>query len=413
MRVLTFGWEFPPVKTGGLGVACLGLTRELVADGLDILFVLPRTQETPDMASFRFADVAEGTSVSVRVIPSPLVPYAAGGTMFNYYDAKTQQRLFSRSLMEEVHRYAHQAAVIAQQEDFDIIHAHDWTSYLAGLAAKAASGKPLILHVHATSYDQAASDNVDPEICAIERRAFAEADQVIAVSQFTKNIIVEKHAADPEKVVVVHNGCDTFDPPKHQPVLAELRAQGKKFVLYHGRITIQKGVDYFVRAARRVVDVDPSVVFIISGSGDMEHQIMHQVGQMGLSQHVLFAGALWDEDRDRMYQTADLVVMPSVSEPFGLVPLESMQHGTASLITKQSGVAEVLTHTLKVDFWDVDEMANKIIAALRYETMNRQLVQLGRQEIKRLSWQVAAVKIKHVYEQVLARFRQTSPRAVE
>ena len=266
------------------------------------------------------------------------------------------------------------------------------------MAAKAVSGKPLIVHVHATSYDQAASDNVDPEIFAIEERAFREADKVVTVSALTKNLIVTKDGANPDKVEVIHNGCDTHEPPRYQPVLAELKAQGKKIVLYHGRITIQKGVDYIVNAARRVVDVNPDVVFVISGSGDMERQIMHQVGAMALSRHVIFAGALWDEERDRMYQTADLVVMPSVSEPFGLVPLESIQHGTASLITKQSGVAEVLTHVLKVDFWDIEEMANKIVAALRYEQMNGQLVREGKKEIVKLSWRNAADKVKNLYQ---------------
>ena len=396
MRVLTFGWEFPPVKTGGLGVACQGLTRELCDEGIEVLFVLPRTQKTEGSAQSRFADIDK--NIQIREIESPLVPYQSSGTSFAYYDALTKQKLFSRSLIEEVHRYAHQASIIASQENFDLIHAHDWTSYLAGLAAKAVSGKPLIVHVHATSYDQAASDNVDPEIFAIEERAFREADKVVTVSALTKNLIVTKHGANPDKVEVIHNGCDTHEPPRYQPVLAELKAQGKKIVLYHGRITIQKGVDYFVNAARRVVDVNPDVVFVISGSGDMERQIMHQVGAMALSRHVIFAGALWDEERDRMYQTADLVVMPSVSEPFGLVPLESIQHGTASLITKQSGVAEVLTHVLKVDFWDIEEMANKIVAALRYEQMNGQLVREGKKEIVKLSWRNAADKVKNLYQ---------------
>jgi len=283
---------------------------------------------------------------------------------------------------------------------------------LAGLAAKAVSGKPLIVHVHATSYDQAASDNVDPEIFAIEERAFREADKVVTVSQFTKNLIVQKHGADPTKIEVVYNGCDTHECPRYQPALAELKAQGKKIVLYHGRITIQKGVDYFVNAARRVIDVDPDVVFVISGSGDMERQIMQQVGRMSLSRHVIFAGALWDEERDRMYQTADLVVMPSVSEPFGLVPLESIQQGTASLITKQSGVAEVLTHVLKVDFWDIEEMANKIVAALKYEQMNGQLVREGKKEILKLSWHNAAGKVKNLYQQLIP-FGSSGPNTVE
>ncbi len=403
MRVLTFGWEFPPVKTGGLGVACYGLTRELVAEDVEVIFVLPRQQKTSSNAQFRFADI--DINVQVRIIDSPLVPYAAAGTRFEYTDQKTGKVLFSRTMMEEVHRYAHQAALVAAQEDFDVIHAHDWTSYLAGLAAKAVSGKPLILHVHATSFDQAASEYVDPEIFAIEKHAFAEADAVVTVSQLTKNIIIQKHGASPEKTHVIHNGCDIDTPPQHPPALAELKAQGKKIVLYHGRITIQKGVDYFVRAAKRVIEVDSDVVFVISGSGDMAEQIMHQVGSLSLSRHVIFAGALWDNDRDRMYQAADLVVMPSVSEPFGLVPLESIQHGTAALVSKQSGVSEVVTHVLKVDFWDVDEMANKIVAALWYPALNRQLVEEGKKELPAMSWRNVAIKIKELYTRLYTAFQ--------
>jgi glycogen synthase len=379
MRVLTFGWDFPPSRNGGLGVACYGLTRELTQSGIEVIFVLPRRQEVLGDARFVFADSTP--LVKVREVKSSLVPYQSANsevTFIESYDAEGRPVYKSRTIIEEAHRFAHQASLIAKEEKFDVIHAHDWTSYLAGVAAKLASGKPLILHVHATSFDQAASANVDPSIFKIECEAFAAADKVVTVSQFTKNILINKHGVDASKIEVVHNGCDTTEPPRHEPTLKALKAEGKRVVLYHGRITIQKGVDYFVKAARRVVDIDPNVVFVISGWGDMTNQIINQVGEYGLSKHVIFAGALWEEERDRMYQTADLVVMPSVSEPFGLVPLEALQHGTPSLITHQSGVGEVLTHVLKVDFWDVDEMANKILAALRYPVMRHQIVNEGK-----------------------------------
>jgi glycosyltransferase involved in cell wall biosynthesis len=337
-------------------------------------------------------------------VESYLRPYQALDTRIytqEGIDSSGKPIIKSRTILEEVHRFAHQASLIAQEEEFDIIHAHDWTSYLAGVAAKIASGKPLILHVHATSFDQAASENVDPNIFKIEKEAFAAADKIVAVSSWTRNIVIDKHGADPHKVEVVHNGCDTHEPERLPPTLAGLKAEGKKVVLYHGRITIQKGVDYFVRAARRVVDVDPNVVFVISGSGDMTTQIINQVGAIGLSKHVIFAGALWETERDRMYQSADLVVMPSVSEPFGLVPLEALQHGTPSLITHQSGVGEVLTHVLKVDFWDVDEMANKILSALRYPVMRQQIVNEGKRDLHRLSWREAAQKVYHLYKSLL------------
>lgn len=400
MRVLTFGWDFPPAKNGGLGVACYGLTRELAQSGVEVIFVLPRTQPVLGYARFIFADVER--LVTLRPVDSALVPYRASHSQMAMYDEHGQLRLTGRSVLDEVHRFAEKAAAIARAEQFDIIHAHDWSSYVAGLAAKRVSGKPLILHVHATSYDQAGGDNVDPDIFRIERDAFAAADAVVAVSHYTRNIITQKHGADPQKVSVIHNGCDPVaEPVEYRPTLQELKKQGKKIVLYHGRITIQKGVDYFVRAAKRVLDVNPDVVFVISGWGDMSQQIMQQVGQLGISRNVIFAGSLWDEERDRMYQTADLVVMPSVSEPFGLVPLEALQMGTASLISKQSGVGEVLTHVLKVDFWDTEDMANKIAAALKYDAMNRQLVSEGRRELSRLSWSAAASKLYQLYRRFL------------
>lgn len=402
MKILTFGWDFPPSRNGGLGVACYGLTRELSQTGVEVIFVLPRTQETIGTPRFLFADTSR--AVRVRPVASYLKPYQAADSLIyaiEGYDEVGKPIIKSRTIIEEVHRFAHQASLIAAEEEFDIIHAHDWTSYLAGVAAKLASGKPLILHVHATSFDQAASENVDPGIFKIECEAFAAADRVVTVSGWTRDIIIRKHGVDPAKVVVVHNGCDTYEPPRHEPTLASLKAEGKKIVLYHGRITIQKGVDYFVRAARRVVDVDPNVVFVISGWGDMTNQIIAQVGSLGLSKNVIFAGALWEKERDRMYQSADLVVMPSVSEPFGLVPLEALQHGTPSLISHQSGVGEVLTHVLKVDFWDVDEMANKILAALRYPVMRRQIVAEGKRDLHRLSWHEAAKKMYQLYRTLL------------
>lgn len=402
MKVLTFGWDFPPSRNGGLGVACHGLTRELFEQGVEVIFVLPKKQETIGTPKFIFAGAEHKTTVIE--VNSAIQPYHSGSSQVTSvigYHTDGTPRYATRSMLEEVHLFALQAAHIARTQQFDIIHAHDWTSYLAGVAAKRVSGKPLILHVHATSFDQAAGNSVDPSIFRIEQDAFNTADSVVAVSEFTRRIIIEKHRIAPEKVVVVHNGCDTFTPIVYEPTLRELKAQGKKIVLYHGRITIQKGVDYFIKAARRVVDVDPSIVFVISGWGDMQNQIIRMVGEMGLSGHVIFAGALWEEERDRMYQTADLVVMPSVSEPFGLVPLEALQHGTPSLISKQSGVAEVLTHVLKVDFWDVDAMANHILAAMRYDVLRTQLATHGRQEINRLSWAGAAKKVVALYKNLI------------
>lgn len=398
MRVLTFGWDYPPLKNGGLGVACHGLTEELIKSGVEVVFVLPREQPVVGSLKFVFANV---TPAALHVVDSSLVPYQSSQSYVELIDPGGKRLRFSHNKLEEVYRYAEAARSIALRESFDLIHAHDWSSYLAGLVAKAVSGKPLVLHVHATAYDQAAGENVDPEIYTIERKAFHEADAVVAISNYTKDIITNKYDVHPDKVAVIYNGINPGEQLTLAPVLKDLKAQGKKVVFYNGRITIQKGVDYFIRAARRVVDVDPNVVFVISGWGDMERQIMHLVGSLGLSQNVMFAGALWDEERDRMYQSADLLVMPSVSEPFGLVPLEAIQNGTPALISKQSGVSEVLTHALRVDFWDIDEMANKILAALTYSPLNRQLVAEGKQELRKLTWKHAAEKVVVLYQSLL------------
>lgn len=404
MRVLTFGWDYPPIRNGGLGVACHGLTEELTQAGVEVIFVLPRPQHTLGTTQFVFANLVPA---KVYPVSSSLVPYQQGNSFFEMFLESGRRVRFSRSILEEAKQYAEAAFHIAKEEHFELIHAHDWTSYLAGLAAKSATGKPLVLHVHATSFDQAGGGNVDPEIYAIEKRAFQEADSIVAISNYTRNIVTSHYGIDPTKVEVVHNGIKPQEPPTLPPVLNELKRQGKKIVFYNGRITIQKGVDYFVRAARRVVDVYPNAVFVISGWGDMEHEVMRLVGSLGLSKHVIFAGALWDEERDRMYQAADLLVMPSVSEPFGLVPLEAMQQGTPALISKQSGVSEVLTHVLKVDFWDIDEMANKIIAVLKYGTLRKQLATEGKRELHRLTWRNAAEKVISLYNRLLAWFRSS------
>ncbi|MCA9362987.1 glycosyltransferase family 4 protein [Candidatus Kaiserbacteria bacterium] len=403
MRVLTFGWEFPPAQSGGLGFACQGLTQELLQSGVEVIFVLPKTQDSPyGNARFVFAD--QERLLRVRHADLGPIPYQQANSTIDVivgYDESGKPIIKSRTIIEEAHRFAHQASIIAREEEFDVIHAHDWTSYLAGVAAKLATGKPLVLHVHATSFDQAASNNVDPAIFKIEREAFAMADKVVTVSGYTKNIIVKKHEVPAAKVEVVHNGCHPEDLPRQAPALAELKKQGKKVVLYVGRITIQKGVDHFVRAARRVVDNDPNVMFVICGSGDMTHQIIELVGSLGLSKNFIFTGALWFDDRDRLMQSVDLVVMPSVSEPFGLVPFEALQNGTPSIISKQSGAAEVLSHALKVDFWDTEEMANQILSSLRYPVMRQQLVKEGKWQMFNMTWRHAAEKVKRVYQSLL------------
>lgn len=406
MRILTFGWDYPPATAGGLGVACKGLTEELLMDGIEVLFVLPRKQPISGRGTFLFATNDAPTPSHVEIMHR-VSAYQHAHDFLEVFLPDGRRIRYGRTILEEVYRYARSARSIATRELFDLIHAHDWTSYLAGLSAKEVSGKPLVLHVHATSFDQAGGLHVDPAVYAIERKAFHACDTIIAVSNYTRDIVVERYGVPRDKVEVVHNGIHEHTPPRLGEVLGEYKRRGVKIIVYHGRITIQKGVDYFVRAARRVVDQNTQVLFVISGSGDMEGQIMHQVGALGLSEYMLFPGALWGDDRDRLYQAADLLVMPSVSEPFGLVALEALQHGTPVLISKQSGVSEVLTHALKVDFWDVDEMANKILAAIDYPVLCAQLGSEGRRELGRLSWRRAAHKIRSIYEKILSWFHRT------
>lgn len=418
MRILTFGWDYPPLRNGGLGVACHGLTEELINAGAEVIFVLPRVQPVIGKSTFRFA-TGNGGGANVKGVRKyderfrvievgdiQLVPYRSGSTpvMYKLPDGRTLR--LDRSVMREAHRYAMEAARIAREETFDIIHAHDWTSYLAGLAAHEVSGKPLILHVHATSYDQAGGPNVDPDIYAIECEAFQAADTVLAVSNYTRSLLIEHYNVPSEKVVVVHNGVYPGKPQELAPTLKSYKEQGVKVVAYHGRVTIQKGIVQLVRSARLVVDHFPNVVFVIAGEGDMLNEIVRTVGAYGLSKHFIFAYALWDEERDRLFQSADLLVMPSVSEPFGIVPLEAMQHGTPVIVSKQSGASEVLTHALKVDFWDTEEMANKIVAVLRHPALYEQLVREGQKEVEHITWGKAAKKVIEVYRRLLEWFQR-------
>lgn len=398
MRILMFGWDFPPVKNGGLGVACLGLTRALVDKGVEVVFVLPHEQPVAD-SPLRFV-FAGSSRARLYPVASALRPYSSSNTPLTL-QRKNGHGSYERRLIDEVYRYARAGYALGAREQFDVIHAHDWTSYCAGMEAKRASGKPLILHVHATAYDQAGGGSADPEIHAIEREAFEHADAIIAVSNHTKNVIVQEHGIDPSKIIPIHNGADALPVEYGGQALASLKASGKKIVLFHGRITIQKGPDYFIRAAARVLEHDPDVIFVISGWGDMEAQILREAAELGIADKVLFAGSLWGKERDSMYQSADVLVMPSVSEPFGLVPLEAIQNGTPVLISKQSGVSEVLSHALKTDFWDIDEMANKILAVLHHAPLGRELVANGQHESEGITWEKAAGKCTEVYRSLV------------
>ena len=394
-----FGWEFPPYNSGGLGVACLGLTKALSELGLQVTFVMPKKLDikTP-WAKLLFAD----SGLNVRAVNSALKPYLTSRA----YVAERHGGIYGNDLMSEVLRYAMHAGSIARSEQFDVIYAHDWLSFGAGIAAKEASGKPLIVHVHATEFDRSGGlYGVNHEVYELEREGMERADAVIAVSEMTKQIIVREYSIPAHKVRVVYNGIDETtmpsSPPATLPRLRTLKKSGYKLVLFLGRVTLQKGPDYFLRAAKRVLERNPMVLFILSGAGDMDSQVMHLAGELGIAGHVFFTGFLHGAERHEVYECADLFVMPSVSEPFGIAALEAMKVGTPVLISKQSGVAEVVRHALKVDFWDVDEMAGKILSVVGYPGLREALAENAAREASMLTWSDAAQKVSGIVHELV------------
>jgi glycosyltransferase involved in cell wall biosynthesis len=393
-KVLMFGWEFPPFNSGGLGTACFGLTRGLANEDINVVFVLPRKVDIDDsFVKIIFADTAKLKQGAERLF--------SGYITSNEYIATRKQTsgFYGNTLLEEVAHYAFKAGDIAIEENPDVIHAHDWLSFPAGLEAKKATGKPLILHVHATEFDRTGGQGVNTQVYDIEKDAMARADSIIAVSNFTKEKIVEHYGIPPEKVTVVHNGIDKSEYKILPPQLETIKQEGEqKIVLFVGRITIQKGPEYFVRAAKKVLEYYPNTLFVIAGSGDMQQQMMNEAAYLGLGDKMMFTGFLRGDDLNALYQAADLYVLPSVSEPFGITPLESIVNGTPVIVSKQSGVSEVLTHALKVDFWDTDEMANKILGVLQNNSLKSTLTKELQKEIKKLSWSISAKKIIDVYK---------------
>jgi glycosyltransferase involved in cell wall biosynthesis len=265
------------------------------------------------------------------------------------------------------------------------------------MEAKKATGKPLIVHVHATEFDRTGGTGVNQQVYDIERAGMHAADAVIAVSQWTKNIVVNHYGVSPDKITVVHNGIDVGDVKPVPSRVQALKDAGNKIVLFVGRITMQKGPDYFIRAAKRVLEFRPNTIFLVSGSGDMERQMIRQAAAEGISDKVFFVGFLRGEELDSIYQSADLYVMPSISEPFGITPLEALANGTPVLISRQSGVAEVLNHALKTDFWDIDDTADKIISTLDHPCLHESLKVNGGREVAKNTWAVAAGKCLDVY----------------
>ncbi len=507
MRILMFGWEFPPYMSGGLGTACYGMTRALAEKGMDIHFVLPRmegqdkiylpqglalheasgtriawhqeaqkqsTQEhvhtirhsqdspiqapahattpcTTNTACTGKSIVEEVWQKHVRLHPvnSLLHAYAtpqsyeelhnicvASNTSYLYDPCnapmtfmqqasgmispqsqeellhvvtKTQKNVthmeqgdtvlslhggYGQGLMDEVFRYS-QSVLGLDTENFDIIHAHDWMTFPAGIVAKHVTGKPLLVHIHALESDRSGI-NINHEVAAIERAGLEAADTIITVSHYTKSRISQIYGIDPQKIAVVHNAVSREESRKNLNL--PTHPSDEKYVLFMGRITFQKGPEYFVEAARLVLSRMPNVRFIMAGSGDMLPRIVRMVAQMRMGSRFHFTGFLRGEDVDKMYAISDLYVMPSVSEPFGIAPLEAMSYDTPVLISRQSGVAEVVQNALKVDFWDVRAMADKICAVLTHPRLAEEMTKQCREELQHIRWENAATKLIQIYE---------------
>lgn len=425
MRVLMFGWEFPPHIAGGLGTACEGLTRGLSKQGMEVLFVMPSASGDEDQSAVKIINASDVKAFSTHQeakhifdkvqflrVTSNLIPYLSVEQYeeavniekskwwkefsINYGEKFKFSGKYGSNLMEEVTRYAMVAATIAQQNQFDVIHAHDWLTYMAGIAAKKVSGKPLVIHVHATEFDRS-GENINTQVYDLERQGMLEADKVITVSNLTRNIVITKYGIDPNKVVTVHNAVDF----KGEHADEVERGVPEKIVTFLGRITFQKGPEYFIEAANKVLKKYPNVRFVMAGSGDMFNRSVRRVAKLGISSHFHFTGFLKGDDVKRMFAYSDVYVMPSVSEPFGISPLEAMRANVPTIISKQSGVAEVLHHAIKVDFWDVNAMADAIYALLNYPALSEMAVRCGRDEVNSMKWDNAAKKIKDIYESVI------------
>ena len=423
-----FGWEFPPHITGGLGTACEGIVKGLAYNGVETLFVMPSASGDEDQSAttiINASDVAVDTASSTvdefldKVkfvhIGTNMIPYVGPEEFSSIVEEERRRQSedfriqygmkykfsgkYGTNLMEEVARYAMVGGTIAMQhkDEFDVIHAHDWLTYLAGIAAKELTGKPLVVHVHATSYDRGDEKHIDTRILDIETRGMLAADRVVTVSNLTRSIVINKYHIDPSKVVTVHNAVD-FSGREN---LSVERGVKDKIVTFLGRVTYQKGPEYFIEAAAKVLKRTDNVRFVMAGSGDMMNRCIKYVARLGISDRFHFTGFLRGKDVQKMFALSDVYIMPSVSEPFGISPLEAMRTNVPSIISHQSGAAEILKYAFKVDFWDVDAMADCIFGLLKYPALSSFAAKQGYDEVNRLKWNVATAKLKTIYESLI------------
>lgn len=429
MKVLMFGWEFPPYIAGGLGTACYGLTQGLAKNHVKVSFVMPKASGEEDQRKIKIINASdvewdiyysnlfqENKELSFIEVNSTLIPYVGLDDYFNVVNqiesglfekkesGSKRKYLFSgtygENLLEEVNHYAIVAAEIAQREQFDIIHAHDWLTFRAGIMAKKVSGKPLVIHVHATEFDRSSEYNRNDVVYGMEKEGMEAADAICAVSDWTRNIVIEKYGISPDKVFTLHNAVE-----QNKEEIIRQKYLKSKIVTFLGRVTFQKGPEYFVETAKKVMEKDKDVRFVLAGDGDMMTRVIERVAELGLSDRFHFTGFLIGSDIDTLFGMSDVYVMPSISEPFGISPLEAMRAHVPVVISKQSGVSEVLQYAIKVDFWDVDATADAIYGILHYPALAKIFAEKGKEEVNNLKWEYVAKKLKGIYEDVLAKHK--------
>ena len=413
-----FGWEFPPHILGGLGTASYGLTKGMHNCGnMDITFVIPKPYGDEEKG---FANIigANSTPVAWRDVDYDYVANRLGKVMdpqlyfqlrdhiyadFNYMRLNDLGCIefsgrYPDNILEEINNYSIVAGVIARTVPCDVIHSHDWLTYPAGIHAKNVTGKPLVIHVHATDFDRSRG-NVNPTVFSIEKDGMNNADHIITVSDLTRRTVIEKYGIDPAKVTTVHNAVI----PLSDEILNLPKRESKdKVITFLGRITMQKGPEYFVEAAAKVLQKNKNVRFVMAGGGDMEAAMIRLAAKRDIADRFHFTGFLRGKEVYQMFKDSDVYVMPSVSEPFGISPLEAMRSNVPVIISKQSGVAEVLDYAVKVDYWDVDALADAIYALIQYPALAGMFASKGLEEVTNLKWNDAAAKIKRVYEAAIA-----------
>ena len=416
MKALMFGWEFPPHILGGLGTASYGLTRGMAEqEDLEITFVIPKPYGDEDQSFLKIIGACNVPVVwkepSVEQVQNTLGGLMSPVEYFHYrnnikydYTRIGTNHLgciefsgrYPDNLLQEIDNYEAVAGVLAHSLDFDVIHSHDWLTYPAGIFAKQISGKPLVIHVHATDFDRSRGQ-VNPTVYSIEKRGMDIADHIICVSDLTRRTVIEKYHQDPRKVTTVHNAVDPI--PNVEQFVKTPRKE--KLVTFLGRITMQKGPEYFVEAAAKVLQRTKNVRFVMAGSGDKMQEMIDLVAERGIADKMHFTGFLKGKQVTQMLADSDVYMMPSVSEPFGISPLEAMQVGTPSIISKQSGCAEILDHAIKTDYWDIDAMADAIYAIVEYPSIYETLSREGRNEVNQITWDKAGLKVRHIYDSVV------------